>query len=103
MATQEQSSYINDLAVMKLKEFKEFKELIFSREIASENAELIKNAKSVAEITNYLTDWQSSKLITALQDLPEPKRGEIYGKNRLNEMISALEDIKNIIDDWSFR
>ena len=102
MATQEQSSYINDLAVMKLKEFKEFKELIFSREIASENAELIKNAQSVAEITNYLTDWQSSRLMDELNALPEPKRGTSYGKKRLNDMIETLEDIKKIINDWSF-
>lgn len=102
MATQEQSRYINDLAVLKLKEFKEFKELIFSRGIAGENAELINNAQSVAEITNYLTDWQSSRLIDELNALPEPKRGTAYGKKRLNDMIETLEDIKKIINDWSF-
>lgn len=102
MATQEQAKYINDLAVMKLKEFKEFKELIFSREIASENAELIKNAQSVAEIVNYLTDWQSSKLIDELNALAEPNRGKAYGKKRLNDMIETLEDIKKIINKWSF-
>lgn len=102
MATPVQSKYIADLAVKKTKEFKEVKELLLANGIVSDNAELVKNAQSMAEITNALDDLQASKLIDVLVALKEPTRGRVYSERRINKAISGLENIKTTIDGWGF-
>lgn len=102
MATEKQSSYIADLAVLKVKEFKEVKELLQSSGIVSDNAELVKNAQSMAEITHALTDQQASQFIDLLIANKQPARGRAYSERRMNTTIGLLDSIKAEIDDWGF-
>lgn len=102
MATPVQSKYIADLAVKKTKEFKEVKELLLANGIVSDKAELVKNAQSMAEITNALDDLQASKLIDVLVATKEPARGRVYSERRINKAINGLDSIKATIDGWGF-
>lgn len=102
MASETQSKYIADLAVAKTKEFKEVKELLTANEIIGADAEIVKNAKTIAEITGALTDLQASKLIDALIATKEPARGTAYSKKRIDKVTLILDDIKNEIDAWDF-
>lgn len=102
MATEAQSKYIADLAVLKTKEFKEVKELLVSNSIIGADAELVKNAQSIAEITHALTDKQASSLIDVLNAAKTPARGRVYSTKRVESTIAALDDIKSTIDDWGF-
>ena len=102
MASQTQSKYIADLAVAKTKEFKEVKELLIANEIIGADAEIVKSAQTIAEITNALTDLQASKLIDALIATKEPQRGTAYSKKRIDKVTLILDDIKNEIDAWDF-
>lgn len=102
MASETQSKYIADLAVVKTKEFKEVKELLIANEIIGADAEIVKNANSIAEITHALTDLQASKLIDALVAAKEPARGTVYSKKRIESVTSLLDDIKKDIDAWDF-
>lgn len=102
MATKEQSKYIADLVVIKTKEFKEVKELLASNEIIGADAEIIKTAQSLAEVTHALTDEQASKFIDVLNAAKEPARGTQYSERRVNGAIKAVDDIKKTIDNWDF-
>lgn len=102
MSTQAQSRYIADLAVKKTKEFKEVKELLLSKDIVSENAEIVKNAKSIAEITHALDDLQASKFIDVLVETKEPARGSTYSQKRISNASGELEHIKALINGWDF-
>lgn len=102
MATELQTNYIADLAVLKTKEFKEVKELIFANNIAAEGSKIVGDAASIAEITNALTDKQASQLIDVLVSARTPERGRIYSPNRINRATAALDDVKATIDDWGF-
>lgn len=102
-ATEAQSSYIADLAVVKTKEFKELKELLVSSGIVSKDAETVANAQSIAEITNALDSGQASKLIDVLIAAKTPDRSRAYSEKRVNATIGTLEDIKNTIEKWSFK
>jgi len=102
MATATQTKYIEDLAVIKTKEFKEVKELLISNEIVKKNSEVVASAGTLAEICNALTEQQASKLIDALIATKEPTRQRVYSQNRTKKTIDALEDIKKTIDAWSF-
>lgn len=102
MATQQQSKYIADLAVKKLKEFKEVKELLLSTDIVTDKAETVKGAQSMAEITNALDDLQASRFIDVLVAHKEPARDTSYSKRRVQQTVDALDDIKSTIADWSF-
>ena len=102
MSTKTQSSYIADLAVLKTKEFKEVKELLLASDIVGDQAELVKNAQSMAEITHALTDLQASKLIDVLIGTKEPARANAYSKRRVESTIAALDGVKATIDDWGF-
>lgn len=102
MATETQSKYIADLAVVKTKEFKEVKELLLANDIIGADAELVKNAQSIAEITHALDDGQASKLIDVLIATKEPARAKVYAKGRILKTVSVLDDIKATIDDWGF-
>ena len=102
MASELQSNYIRDLAVLKTKEFKEVKELLVASSIVGDNAELVSNAQSIAEITHALTDLQASKFIDVLINTKPPMRGRSYSTKRVEKTISALNDIKNTIDGWGF-
>lgn len=103
MATKDQSKYIADLAVIKTKEFKEVKELLIANEIIGADAELVKNAQSMAEITHALDDKQASMLIDVLNATKTPVRGKQYSEKRVNDTIKGLDDIKATIDNWSFK
>lgn len=102
MASEIQSKYIADLAVKKTKEFKEVRELLFANEIVSADAEIVKNAQTIAEITNALTDLQASKFIDVLVSTKEPERGTAYSKKRITTVTTILDDIKAEIDAWDF-
>lgn len=102
MATQAQSDFIADLAVCKTKEFKEVKEMLVASGIVSENAEMIHQAASIADIANILTDLQASQFIDLLTKAKEPVRGSAYADKRVKRTISILDDIKSTIDDWDF-
>ena len=103
MATKEQSKYIADLVVIKTKEFKEVKELLQANEIIGADAEIVKNANSIAEITHALTDAQASQLIDVLNGTKEPARGTQYSERRINGAIKAVDDIKKTIANWDFK
>ena len=102
MASETQSKYIADLAVAKTKEFKEVKELLIANEIIGADAEIVKNASTIAEITGAITDLQASKLIDALIATKEPARGAVYSKKRIESVTTILDDIKKDIDAWDF-
>lgn len=102
MATQTQSKYISDLAVIKTKEFKEVKELLIANEIIGADAEIVKNAQSIAEINNALTDLQASKLIDVLIQTKTPARSRTYSDKRVQRTVALVDDIKATIDDWGF-
>lgn len=102
MATETQSKYITDLAVLKTKEFKEVKELLISTGIVGDNAEIVKNAQSIAEINHALTDAQASKFIDTLIATKTPVRERVYSKKRVERTVAALDDIKATISGWSF-
>ena len=102
MSSQSQSSYIADLAVLKTKEFKEVKELIIAKGVVGEDAEIVANAQSIAEITNALTDLQASQLIDALIATKEPARDTTYSQKRIDKASGLLDDIKKTIDGWDF-
>jgi len=102
VSSQTQSSFIADLAVIKTKEFKEVKELIIANGIVGENAEIVTNAQSIAEITNALTDLQASKLIDVLTAAKEPARSTTYSQKRIDKASSLVNDITKTIDNWDF-
>lgn len=102
MATEAQSRYIADLAVMKTKEFKEVKEMLVSSGIVSSDAETVKNAESLADVTNALTDLQASKFIDVLVAAQTPKRSPVYAQKRIERIISIVDDVKTTVDDWTF-
>jgi hypothetical protein len=102
MATQTQSKYISDLAVIKTKEFKEVKELLIANGIVGDNAEIVKNAQSMAEITAALTDLQASKFIDVLIQTKTPARSRTYSDKRVQRTVALVDDIKATIDDWGF-
>ena len=82
MASPNQRSYIRDLAVQKLKEFKEFKEMLYANGIVSEDAQIVRNAKSVDEILDATTDKQASDMIRVLQAKEAPVRPKAYSQKR---------------------
>lgn len=102
MATPAQSSYIADLAVLRTKEFKEVKELLMSSGIVGSDATIVKDAQTLAEITNALTDLQASNFIEALIATKEPTRSRAYSKRRVEGAAALVDDIKGTIDDWGF-
>lgn len=102
MATEKQSSYIADLAVLKTKEFKEVKEMLLASGIVGDQAQLVKDAQTMAEITHALTDFQASRFIDLLTMTKPPERGRAYSKRRVENTINALDDIKATIADWNF-
>ncbi len=102
MSSLDQSKYIGDLVVIKTKEFKEVKELLLANEIITADAEIVKTAQSIDEITHALTDQQASKFIDVLVATKEPVRGRAYSKKRVVQASELVADIKLTIADWSF-
>lgn len=103
MSSKNQKSYIADLVVLKLKEFKEVKELLVSSGIVSDNAEIVAAAQTIDEITDALTDLQASQFIDILIPIPEPKRSTTYSQNRVNKAVTILDSIKEDISGWDFK
>jgi hypothetical protein len=102
MSSLDQSKYIADLVVLKTKEFKEVKELLLANEIVSADAEIVKTAASIDEITHALTDPQASKFIDVLVAAKEPARGRAYSKKRVEQASGLVDDIKSTIAGWTF-
>lgn len=102
MSSLDQSKYIADLVVLKTKEFKEVKELLLSNEVITADAEIVKTAQSIDEITHALTDQQASKFIDVLVATKEPTRGRAYSKKRVEQASGLVEDIKSTIARWTF-
>ena len=102
MATEAQNKYIADLVVLKTKEFKEVKEILLASGIVSDHAETVKNAQSIAEINNALTDKQASQFIDALIGTKEPARGRVYSQGRVRKTLAIFDDITKTVDDWGF-
>lgn len=102
MASENQTKFIADLVVKKTKEFKEVKELLFSSSIVSPDAETVKNATTIDEISHALTDLQASKFIDVLTASKDPARGTVYSKRRIEQASTLVSDIKKTISDWSF-
>lgn len=102
MATDKQSKYIADLAVLKTKEFKEVKEMLLASGIVGDQAQLVKDAQSMAEITHPLTDFQASRFIDLLTAAKQPERGQAYSPRRIEGATAAIEKIKATIDSWDF-
>lgn len=102
MASEAQSKYITDLAVIKTKEFKEVKELLVASGIVSDQAEIVNNAQSIAEVNGALTDLQASKFIEVLIGTKPPDRAVAYSKKRVERTIGMLDSIKDEINSWDF-
>lgn len=102
MASQSQSKYIADLAVLKTKEFKEVKELLVAAEIVKDGSQTVMGAQTLGEITNALTDLQASKFIDVLIARPAPKRDSAYSIGRIKKATAALEDVQSEINNWDF-
>lgn len=102
MATQAQTNYIKDLAVIKTKEFKEVKELLHKYEIVERGSEVVENAGTLAAICDALTDLQASRLIDVLIQAKAPARERRYADSRVNKTIAELDSIKATIDNWDF-
>ena len=102
MATENQSKFIKDLVVKKTKEFKEVKELLVANAIITADAEIVKTAGTIDEITHALTDLQASKFIDVLTATKDPARGSVYSKRRIEQASTLVSDIKKTIADWSF-
>ena len=100
MSSQSQSEYIRDLATLKLKEFKEFKELLVANQITDGDTAL--NAKNLSEAVHALTDLQASKVIEILIMKPRPKRESSYSDKRIKKAVDLLDEILADIDDWDF-
>lgn len=102
MASENQSKYIADLAVKKTKEFKEVKELLVSSAIVSADAEVVKTAQTLDEISHALTDQQASQFIDVLIATKDPARGQVYSKRRIEQASALVADVKKTISEWSF-
>lgn len=102
MASQSQRSYIKDLAVLKLKEFKEFKEMLYAEEIVSRDAETVAAADSIDAILDATTDYQASRMIEALIARKEPVRSTSYAEKRSKRVIELLDKVKATVNDWSY-
>jgi hypothetical protein len=102
MATETQRSYIKDLSVQRLKEFKEFKEMLYANDIVEKTSETVANADSVDAILDATTDLQASKMIEALLAKKEPVRSKTYSKTRSLKTIEGLDKIKEKVRSWNF-
>ncbi len=102
MASENQSKFIKDLVVKKTKEFKEVKELLVANSIITADAEIVKTAGTIDEITHALTDLQASKFIDVLTATKDPARGSVYSKRRIEQASTLVADIKKTIADWRF-
>lgn len=102
MATETQRSYIKDLSVMKLKEFKEFKEMLYANKIVEPSSKIVGEAESIDAILDATTDLQASKMIEALLAKKVPVRSKVYSNSRSIKSIEGLDKIKAKIRSWNF-
>lgn len=102
MASPNQRSYIKDLAVLRLKEFKEFKEMIYAEGIVSPDAETVAKAESIDAILDATTDAQASRMIEALLRRTPPVRARTYSAKRSQKTIDLLDKIKDTVSNWSY-
>lgn len=102
MATETQRSYIKDLTIQRLKEFKEFKEMLYAKNIVSRDAKTVKDAQSVDAILDATTDEQASKMIAALLEKQIPVRNRTYSNKRATRVMELLDKVKATVNDWSY-
>lgn len=102
MATDVQRSYIKDLSVQKLKEFKEFKEMIYAAGIVDRDSKIVGEAQSIDAILDATTDYQASQMIDALIARKAPIRSRTYSQKRAERTIELLEKIKKTARGWRF-
>lgn len=102
MATETQRSYIKDLTVQRLKEFKEFKEMLYAKNIVSRDSKTVGDAQSVDAILDATTDEQASKMIAALLEKQIPVRSKVYSDKRSKRVIELLDKVKATANDWSY-
>ena len=102
MATETQRSYIKDLSVQRLKEFKEFKEMLYANDIVSQEAETVAAADSIDAVLDATTDEQASRMIEALLAKKEPVRSKTYSQSRAIKTIDGLDKIKEKVRSWNF-
>lgn len=102
MSTPNQSSYINDLTVIKTKEFKEVKELVVAAGVVGSDASTVLDAQTVNEMVDAMTDAQASKFIDALIATKTPDRSRVYAQKRVQQTVDALDSIKQTIAGWTF-
>lgn len=102
MASETQSRYIADLAVLKTKEFKEVKELLVSTGIVKDGSETVLQAQDLKQITHALTDLQASKFIDVLINTKPPARDRAYSDKRVARTVTVLDDIKATVAGWGF-
>ena len=103
MATDVQRSYIKDLSVQKLKEFKEFKEMIYAAGIVDRDSKIVGGAQSIDAILDATTDYQASQMIDALIARKAPIRSRTYSQKRAERTIELLEKIKQTARGWRFK
>jgi hypothetical protein len=103
MATDVQRSYIKDLSVQKLKEFKEFKEMIYAAGIVDRDSKIVGEAQSIDTILDATTDYQASQMIDALIARKAPVRSRTYSQKRAERTIELLEKIKQTARGWRFK
>lgn len=101
MATKLQREYIKDLAVKKLKEFKEFRELVVSNKIVGADTQTAQE-NTMDAIIDRITDQQASSIIDILIEKPEPFRDIKYSDTRIKTVINLTDKIDETINDWSF-
>ena len=102
MATETQRSYIKDLSVQRLKEFKEFKEMLYANGIVEKSAKTVGEAESIDAILDATNDLQASKMIEALLAKKVPVRSKTYSNSRSMKSIEGLEKIKAKVRSWNF-
>lgn len=102
MATDTQRSYIKDLSVQKLKEFKEFKEMVYANGIVDRDSKIVGEAESIDAILDATTDYQASQMIDALIARKAPVRSRTYSPKRAERTIELLEKIKKTARGWRF-
>lgn len=100
MSTQAQVDYIRNLSIKKVKEFKEFREMVMSHNIT--DAETALNAENQAEMLNAMTDAQASQVIDALIAKPEPNWQRRYSDKRIKQASDLLDEVLKDIEEWTF-
>ena len=100
MTTIAQHEYIRNLSIEKLKDFKEFREMVTSHNITDGDTAL--NAPDMSSLLNALTDAQSSQIIDVLIAKPTPNWQRRYSDKRISQASDLMDEVLNDIEEWNF-